>query len=101
MAKKISKKKAKEEALKEIKKCFEEADKIFRVNPGLAHRRIRVARRAAMKVQMSMPNNYARRICTHCQHYIVPGINSRVRIQKQRVIIYCLDCKKFTRIPIH
>ncbi|MFQ5620753.1 MAG: ribonuclease P [Candidatus Nanoarchaeia archaeon] len=97
---KVSKKKARAEALKEIKECFAQASKLFRSNPALAHRRVKAARRAAMRVQMPMPKAYARRMCKHCYHYLVPSVNSRVRIQKKRVIIYCGECKKFTRILI-
>jgi ribonuclease P protein subunit RPR2 len=83
-----------------IKKLFSEADKVFSKSPKLANRYIHLARRIAMKVNLSLPKYQKRKFCKHCYHYLKPGKNSRTRIHKHRIIIYCQDCKKYTRIPI-
>jgi|TARA_B100001971_G_C17980717_1_gene427254 ribonuclease P protein subunit RPR2 len=83
-----------------IRKLFSEADKIFPKSPKLANRYVGLARKIAMKVNLHLPKYQKRKFCKHCYHYLKPGVNSRIRIHKSRVIIYCLDCKKFTRIPI-
>ncbi len=83
-----------------IKKLFSEADKVFPKSKKLANRYVEIARKIAMKVNLSLPKYQKRKFCKHCYHYLRPGVNSRIRIHKSRVIIYCLDCKKFTRIPV-
>lgn len=83
-----------------IKKLFEEADKVFKKNKKLSNRYVEIARKIAMKVQLKMPKRYKRQFCKHCYNYLKAGNNSRVRINKNKVIIYCLECKKYTRIPL-
>ncbi len=83
-----------------IRKLFSEADEIFPKNPELANRYIELARKIGMKMNLRLPKYLRRKFCKYCYHYLRPGINSRVRIHKHRIIIYCLSCKKYTRIPI-
>ncbi|MBS3151656.1 ribonuclease P [Candidatus Woesearchaeota archaeon] len=83
-----------------IRKLFSEADKAFQKNPKLADRYVELARKIGMKMNLRFPKTLKRKFCKHCDHYLKPGVNSRVRIHKHRVTIYCLNCKKFTRIPI-
>jgi ribonuclease P protein subunit RPR2 len=91
---------SKQIARERIKKLFEEADKIFKKNKKLSNRYVEIARKIAMKLNLKMPKKYKRQFCKHCYNFLKNGVNSRVRVQKKRVIIYCLDCKKFNRIPI-
>ncbi len=83
-----------------IRKLFSEADEIFPKNPKLADRYVELARKIGMKINLRLPKRLKRKFCKHCYYYLKPGVNSRVRIHKHRVIIYCLNCKKYTRIPI-
>lgn len=83
-----------------IKILFKEADKIFSKDPKLANRYVNLARKIAMKINLPFPRSLKRKFCKHCYHYLKSGINSRTRIAKSRIIIYCKDCKKFTRIPL-
>src|SRR3989344_3503218 len=78
----------------------EEAKSIFKKNKKLSNRYVELARKIAMKVQLKMPKKYKRQFCKHCYSYLKPGVNSRVRINKNHVVIYCLECKKYTRIPL-
>ena len=83
-----------------IKKLFSEADKIFDKSPKLADRYVEMARKIAMKLNVPIPKYLKRKFCKHCYSYLRPGNNARVRIHKSRVIIYCKNCKKYTRIPV-
>ena len=83
-----------------IRKLFSEADKVFSTNKKLADRYVELARKIGMKMNVRLPKKLKRKFCKYCNHYLKPGVNSRVRIHKHRVIIYCMGCKKFTRIPI-
>ena len=83
-----------------IKKLFEEAEKAFKKNKKLSNRYVELARKIAMKLQLKMPKKYKRQFCKHCYKYLKNGVNARVRVHKSRVVIYCLECKKYTRIPL-
>jgi len=100
MGRKPSKKKARKEAEGEVASLMEKAVEIFASLPSRAHDYVRKARRAAMRVQMPIKRELKRRICKHCYHLLVPGKNCRIRVHKSRVIVYCLDCKHHTRIPV-
>ena len=80
---------------------FQEAEKRFLTNPELSHRYVALARKIAMKVKTRIPPEFKRNYCKHCYKYLKPGINARIRTRDSKVIISCLECKKFTRIPLH
>lgn len=96
----LSKHKQKEIALQRIKILFQQAEEVFPKNKTLANRYISLARKVAMKVHASIPQELKRKMCKHCYRYLKPGVNSRIRTRAGKVIISCLECKKFARIPI-
>ena len=61
---------------------------------------VKQARKTAMKVRLKVPKEYKRQYCKHCNTYLTPEKNQRVRVRNKKVIILCKSCKKFTRIPI-
>jgi ribonuclease P protein subunit RPR2 len=96
----LSKAKQKEIAKQRIINLFEQAQLRFKTNPSLSNRYITLARKLAMKVKIRIPQELKRRFCKHCYKYLQPGANARIRTREGKVIISCLECKKFTRIPI-
>ncbi len=96
----FSKTQQKEIALQRIKILFREAATAFSLDRSSAHRYVALARKIAMKVKTKIPLELKRRYCKHCYHYLQPGVNARVRTRKGKVVISCLDCKKFLRIPL-
>lgn len=96
----IPKQKQKEIAKERIKKLFHEAEKVFAKDKSLANRYVTLARKIAMKVKVKIPLELKRKFCKHCYKFLKPGVNSRVRTREGKVIISCLECKKFTRIPV-
>jgi len=87
-------------AQERVKILFKEADKVFKKSPKLANRYVELARKIAMKVNYRLPKYLKRKFCKHCYSYLKPGVNSRIRLHKNKVIIYCKICKKYTRIPL-
>ena len=87
-------------ALEKIKTLFQEARIQFNENSFLSNKYVKLARKIAMKVNLSIPKEYKRRFCRHCYYYLVPSKTCRVRVHKSRVIYYCLKCKKFMRFVI-
>jgi len=87
-------------AKKRIKFLFTEAKNTFKINQNLANKYVKTARRIAMKYKINLPSSLKKRFCKNCCSYLVPGINSRVRIHKHRVIYYCLNCRHYMRHPV-
>jgi len=95
--KKIEKKIAKSRIIKLFKmaeKCAL-SGKLYR-----ADRYVHIARKISMKYLVSIPREYKKSYCKHCYSYLFPGITSRIRVKRGKIIIYCKNCKKFTRLPI-
>ncbi|MBW2974800.1 hypothetical protein KY366_03715 [Candidatus Woesearchaeota archaeon] len=47
---------------------------------------------------MNNSRTVQRQLCKNCYGILIPSLNCRVRTKEGRLIIYCLDCKKYTRI---
>lgn len=80
---------------------FHEAEKVFSRNPVRANRYVALARKIMMKANLSPERKFKRKFCKHCNVFLQPGTNVTVRIRNGKVIIYCHNCKKYTRIPVH
>ena len=85
-------------AIEQIEHLFDQADKVFSKDKSKADKCVDKARKLAIKRRMPLPKLLKRRFCKHCYSYLKPGRNARIRVQG-KVIILCLECKKFTRIP--
>ena len=96
----LSRQKQKQIVLERITILFQQADEVFSKNKALANRYVTLARKLAMKVKLSMPQEFKRKYCKHCYKYLKPGINARIRTRDGKVIISCFECKKFTRILV-
>ena len=96
----LSKTKQKEIAEKRIRILFEQAQEMFPLNKALANRYVSLARKIAMKVKAKIPLELKRRYCKHCYRYLMPSVNARIRTRRGKVVISCLECKKFMRIPL-
>ncbi|QQG38548.1 MAG: ribonuclease P [Candidatus Woesearchaeota archaeon] len=90
----------KAQSLQMVRQLLKEADITFKKNPERAHHYVKMARKIAMKVNLKLPSSLKKRFCKHCYHYLKQGINARTRIHKSRIIIFCKDCKNFTRIRL-
>lgn len=95
----VSKAKQKEVAKERIKILFQQADKVFTENQALANRYVTLARKLSMKAKVRIPRELKRKFCKHCYKFLMPGKNSRVRVRENKVVISCLECKNFMRIP--
>ena len=100
MTKNLNKKNIKKTAKKRIEKLFLLAEKkAFEKNFKLADRYVTLARKISMKYLVKIPYKYKKRFCKHCYSYLQPSVNSTVRIKRGKIIIFCKNCKKYTRIP--
>ena len=97
--KRKSLKKSKKAALESISELFLKAHDSFRQSPELANKYVKLARKVGMKNKVKMPRELKRRYCKHCNSYLMPSVNCRVRLTGQKVVYYCLSCKKYMRFP--
>lgn len=96
LAEKLRKKK---EAKILIPELFQKAGAAFKSSPKLANDYARKARNLSMKYKIRLPRELKRGFCKHCYCYLKPGENCRVRLQKGKVVYYCLSCREYTRFP--
>jgi ribonuclease P protein subunit RPR2 len=94
---------SKKVALERVKTLFQLAHANMHDRPDLAQRYVDIARKVSMRTRLHLPPEYRAQICKHCKKFILPGTNSRVRIQTRRephVVVTCLHCGGKTRIPL-
>ncbi len=96
---KVSKAKQKEIAKERIVKLFQQAEEVYSKDQSLSDRYVFLARKIAMKAKVRIPRELKRKFCKHCYKFLIPGVNCRVRKQTGKIVISCLECKKFMRIP--
>jgi ribonuclease P protein subunit RPR2 len=79
---------------------FERAREFFPENPAWSDRCVALARRIAMKQRVRIDRPFRRQFCHHCEKYLVPGKNVRVRVSRGRVIMTCLSCRRQMRFML-
>jgi ribonuclease P protein subunit RPR2 len=59
-----------------------------------AERQATLARRLCLKFNVRLGYGYRQLFCRHCKHFIVPGLNARVRLRPspRGVRLTCLEC---------
>ena len=90
-------------ALKRVHTLFSLAKEVIHEDPERAQHYVDIARKIAMRTRLKLPKEYRILICRKCKSFILPGVNSRVRIQQKRephMVITCLNCGGHSRIPL-
>lgn len=102
MAKKRMNKKTQQYiAQKRIQTLFQLAEKqAFSGNMHLADRYVFLARNISMKLVTPIPKRFKQQFCKYCYHYMFPDVSCRVRIHRGKIIKYCHNCHKISRIPL-
>lgn len=92
------KQKSKQAAKELILELFKQADACFKKDKEKANECIKKARRIAMKHKLKL-GKLKRKFCKNCYSYLKPGVNCRTRTNKGKVVIYCMECRHYARIP--
>ena len=102
MRKRTAKKiKAKQEAKAFIPKLLKKSKLAYKEGSKKASRTYsKKIRYLCMKYKLKLPKTIKRQLCKHCYTILIPSINCRIRTKQGKLIIYCLDCKKYTRIVL-
>ncbi len=99
----LSKRETRRIALERMRILFEEAREMLHKDSQLAQRYTELARELGMHFKVRIPREYRRMICRHCKSFILPGVNSRVRLQRTRephIVTTCLNCGGHMRLPL-
>ena len=99
MAKKYNKNQAKRTAKAHMSNLEEQIDKQRFDNPSLAQKYLEMIRRLSRKFRLPVSRAVKRQYCKHCSVLITPGLNGRVRLRNGMRVLYCSECKGFTRTP--
>lgn len=62
-----------------------------------ADRYVELARKIAMRHNISIKSKWKRRICKECYSYLFPDKTAKTRISKGRLITKCLNCMTINR----
>lgn len=102
MKKKIAKKlKAKKQAAELIPELLKKAKLAYKKgNKKLSKAYSQKIRYLHMKHKIRLPKTIKRQLCKHCYSILIPSVNCRVRTKEGKLVICCLDCKRYTRIPL-
>jgi ribonuclease P protein subunit RPR2 len=65
-----------------------------------ATRYVDLARKIGMRYNVRIPGKFKRKFCKHCHTFLLPGENARVRVKNGKIIVFCQNCNRYTRMPI-
>jgi len=82
----------KEVATKRMHILFKNAVSNARVDVDLAEKQAMIAKKISMKYKIRMPYEIRSCFCKKCKKFIVPGINSRVRVGRSNVKSVRITC---------
>jgi len=99
---KVNKTKTKMRSVAEerINILLKEAEKVYSEHPERSHRYAELAYKIKLKHQIKLSSELKKRLCKKCRKFMVPGINSRIRIHNSRLIYTCLECNNIQRYPL-
>ena len=102
MRRKIAKKlEAKKEAKALIPELLRKAKKAYKEgNKRLSRVYSKKIRYLSTKYKIGLPTIIKRQLCKNCYSVLIPSLNCRIRTRKGRLVYYCLECKKYTRIGL-
>ncbi len=58
---------------------------------------VALARRIGMRHNVRIPRELKQRMCRHCNCYLIPGRNARIRLRGKHLTMTCLNCKRQMR----
>lgn len=82
-----------------IGRLFELAERAYPGRPDLANRYVAIARRISMRHRVGIPQTLKKKFCKECGAFLVPGENSRIRLDGRNIVITCLECNAVKRYP--
>lgn len=102
MRKKLARKlKAKKEAIEIIPELLKRSKESYRKgNKRLSKVQSKKIKYLTMKYKLKLPKELKKQLCKNCSSILIPSVNCRVRTNKGKLVYYCMECKRFTRMPL-
>lgn len=99
MKNKYAKKKQKNKdiASLRIEELFEQAAKWQKESQKKSDNCVNLARKISLKYKVPFSKAQKIRFCKKCSSFLTPGINSRTRVNKGRIIVLCQNCNNIMR----
>ncbi|MBI2140437.1 ribonuclease P [Candidatus Woesearchaeota archaeon] len=99
--KQLKKLQAKQEAMQRIPQILEKAKKAYKAgNKRLALVYSKKVRHLSNRHKLRLPIAVKRQFCRHCSHVLIPGVNCRIRTREGKLVVYCLECRKFSKMSL-
>ena len=76
-----------------IKELFQQARIMFKTDPKLSDRYMKLAWKLKTKFKVEFTPAQKKRMCKKCLSYLVPSVNCTVRVNKGNVVYTCKNCK--------
>ncbi|UCD95866.1 MAG: ribonuclease P [Candidatus Bathyarchaeota archaeon] len=89
-------------ARQQIRRALQLARRAMQEDQDSAQTYATLARRISRASRTPIPRLYRHRFCKACKHFILPGVNSHVRLRKRRephVVVTCGHCGEHMRFP--
>jgi len=94
----VRREETKKEAARIAAGLIESASRNVSTDPELAKRQAALARRISLKFNLRFDWRLKRFYCHGCKRLIFPGLNARVRLGPERMLLVtCLDCNFVNR----
>lgn len=74
-------------------------DAALRGDMERARRYVWLLRRIGMRYNVSVPTRYKVSMCRKCNAFLISGKNARIRLEKGRLRVECLECGYVRRFP--
>lgn len=84
-------------AQERISGLFKQASLIFKEDSKLSNRYMNLARKISLKHKTPFSKEQKIQFCKKCQSFLVPGNNARIRTNKGKLVVLCLNCKHISR----
>jgi ribonuclease P protein subunit RPR2 len=94
----MNKKNIKRIATERIEILIDNALREMHNDENLSQSYAKLARKIAMRVRIRMPYWMRQLFCRKCKQFIVPGINSRIRIGRAKVKSIRITCMKCNHV---
>lgn len=97
MAKKYNKTQAKKIAKEHMDNLEVQIDLQRFTDQDLVQKYFAMIRRLSRKFKLPISRPIKRQYCKQCHTFLTPGVNCRVRLRNGTRVVYCNECKGFTR----
>ncbi len=87
-------------AKEHIETLFKQAKEIFKEDPKLSDRYVKMALRVRDKIKVRLTKEQKALFCKECHSFLMPGKNCIIRTKNKMMLYHCQKCKGIRRFVI-